>query len=189
MRVRPGVPSAVVGSAAARRALSRPVRSRGERILSRGGTELGSRGGTVGDWNIASVWEAVAAAVPEQTAVIQGDCTRTWREYDERAARFAAAMHDLGVRPDSKIALYLFNSNEYLEVQYGTLKLRAVPVNVNYRYLEDELAYLLENSDAEVVVFHGSLGPQIAAVRDRLPQLKAAIQVDDGSPHVEGALK
>jgi len=62
-------------------------------------------------------------------------------------------------------------------------------VNVNYRYLEDELAYLLENSDAEAVLFHGSLADQVAKVRDRLPLLKAVIQVDDGSPHLDGALR
>jgi len=146
-------------------------------------------GGHVTDWNIASIWEAVAAAVPDRTAVIQGTRTRTWRELDERASRFAGALHALGLRPDSKVALYLFNSNEYVETQYGTMKARAVPVNVNYRYLEDELTYLLENSDAEVVVFHGSLGTQIAAVRDRVPGLKAVIQVDDGSPDVDGALR
>ena len=90
--------------------------------------------------------------------------------------------------PTRRSRSYLFNSNEYVETQFGTMKARAVPANVNYRYLEDELTYLLDNSDAEVVVFHGSLGPHIAAVRDRLPGLKAAIQVDDGSPLVDGAL-
>jgi len=71
---------------------------------------------------------------------------------------------------------------------YGTLKARAVHVNVNYRYLEDELAYLLENADAEVLVFHGALAQPVAAVRDRLPRLRLVVQVDDGSPLLDGAV-
>jgi fatty-acyl-CoA synthase len=61
-------------------------------------------------------------------------------------------------------------------------------VNVNYRYLEDELAYLLENADAEVLVFHGALAPHVDAVRDRLPALRLVVQVDDGSPALDGAV-
>src|SRR5260370_11685088 len=71
---------------------------------------------------------------------------------------------------------------------YGSLKARAVHVNVNYRYLEDELAYLLENADAEVLVFHGALAPHVDAVRDRLPALRVVVQVDDGSPALDGAV-
>jgi fatty-acyl-CoA synthase len=59
---------------------------------------------------------------------------------------------------------------------------------VNYRYLEDELVYLLDNSDSEVLVFHGSLGERVARVRGKLPKLRALIQVDDGAPAVDGAL-
>ncbi len=85
-------------------------------------------------------------------------------------ARLAAALRDRGLGPGSKIAFYLYNSNEYLETLFACFKLRAVPANVNYRYTDDELAYLLDNSDAEALVFHGSLGEQVDAVRD--PQLR-----------------
>jgi len=63
-----------------------------------------------------------------------------------------------------------------------------VHVNVNYRYLEDELAYLLENADAEVLVFHGALAEHVDAVRNRLPELQVVVQVDDGSPNLDGAV-
>jgi fatty-acyl-CoA synthase len=66
--------------------------------------------------------------------------------------------------------------------------MRGVPVNVNYRYLEDELVYLLDNSDAEALLFHGSLGDRVAKVRDRAPKVKLWIQVDDGAPHQEFAV-
>ena len=141
------------------------------------------------DWNFGTIFESVADALPDQKALVQGERRRTWREFDDRAARLAGALSGLGLGPDSKVASYLYNSNEYVEGLYATFKVRGVPVNVNYRYLEDELAYLLDNSDAEAVLFHGSLAEQVAKVRDRLPRLKAAIQVDDGSPHLDGALR
>jgi len=141
------------------------------------------------DWNFATVLESVADAIGEHPALVQGDRRRTWAELDDRAARLAGALEHAGLGPDSKVAFYLYNSNEYVESLFASLKLRAVPVNVNYRYTEDELAYLLDNSDAEAVIFHGSLGERVAAVRDRAPRLKAAIQVDDGAPLVAGALR
>ena len=140
------------------------------------------------DWNLADVFEAVADALPDRAALVQGSRRVTWRELDERASRLAAALTALGLRPDSKVALYLYNSNEYEETSFATFKIRGVHVNVNYRYLEDELAYLIDNADAEVVVFHGVLGEHVAAVRERCPTLRAIVQVDDGSPRIDGAL-
>jgi 3-oxocholest-4-en-26-oate---CoA ligase len=141
------------------------------------------------NWNFGTVFESVADAIPEHTALVQDRRRRTWREFDERASRLAAAFRALGLGPDSKVAFYLYNCNEYLETLFATFKLRAVPANVNYRYTEEELAYLLENSDAEVVVFHGSLGKQVDAVRDPKLNVRAAVQVDDGSPLLDGALR
>jgi fatty-acyl-CoA synthase len=149
-------------------------------------TRLGS--GAVAGWNLADVFDAVADAVPGRIALSQGERRVTWRELDERAARLAAAFNALGLGPDSKVALYLYNCNEYEETSLATFKMRGVHVNVNYRYLEDELAYLLDNADAEVVVFHGSLGEHLDAVRGRCPSVQAIVQVDDGTPLVDGAL-
>jgi len=140
------------------------------------------------DWNLADAFEAVADALPDRPALVQGSRRVTWRELDERASRLAAALGALGLGADSKVALYLYNCNEYEEASFATFKLRGVHVNVNYRYLEDELAYLLDNADAEVVVFHGALGEHVAAVRERCPTLRAIVQVDDGSPRIDDAL-
>ena len=104
---------------------------------------------------------------------IQGDRRVTWREFDDRAARLAAAFTAAGLKPGSKVASYLYNCNEYIEGVYATFKMRGVPVNVNYRYLEDELVYLLDNSDAEALLFHGALGDRVAKVRDRAPKREA----------------
>jgi acyl-CoA synthetase (AMP-forming)/AMP-acid ligase II len=140
------------------------------------------------DWNLATAFESVCDAIPDRIALIQGDRRVSWRSFDDRAARIAAAVTAAGLKPESKVASYLYNCNEYTEALYGTFKMRGVPVNVNYRYLEDELVYLLDNSDAEVLLFHGSLGDHVAKVRDRAPLVKLWIQVDDGSPHQEFAV-
>ncbi|MDQ1519653.1 MAG: 3-oxocholest-4-en-26-oate---CoA ligase [Actinomycetota bacterium] len=140
------------------------------------------------NWNFATVWESVGDALPDRLAIVQGDTRRTWREFDDRSARIANGLRAAGLGPGSKVASYLYNGNEYLEGLFASFKLRAVPVNVNYRYLEDELVYLLDNSDAEALLFHGSLGDRVAKVRDRAPKVKLWVQVDDGSPHQEFAV-
>ncbi|MEO8264260.1 MAG: AMP-binding protein [Ilumatobacteraceae bacterium] len=137
----------------------------------------------------ATIWESIADTIPESTAVVHGATIRTWAEYDERAARLAAAYAAAGLGHDSKIGLYMYNGNEYLEAQYGAFKVRGVPVNVNYRYLDDELWYLLDNADAEALVFHSSLAERVGQVIDRLPKIKLLIEVDDARPSgLEGAI-
>ena len=142
------------------------------------------------EMHFATVWESIADEIGDVTAIVHGSVRRTWSEYDERAARLAAAFVDSGLQPDSKIGLYLYNSNEYLEAQYAGFKMRGVPVNVNYRYLDEELYYLLDNSDAEALVFHSSLGERVARVAGRLTKLKLLIEVDDGGAGaVDAALR
>ncbi|MEI6743157.1 MAG: AMP-binding protein, partial [bacterium] len=137
----------------------------------------------------ATIWESIADSIGDSPAVTQGTVTRTWSEYDQRAARIASALVDAGLQPQSKVGLYLYNSNEYLEAQFATFKFRGVPVNVNYRYLDEELLYLLDNSDAEALFFHSSLGDRVARVVDRLPNLKLLVEVsDDGEHHVVTAV-
>ena len=137
----------------------------------------------------ATVWESIADSIGDSPAVTQGTVTRTWSEYEQRASRLASALVDAGLQPQSKVGLYLYNSNEYLEAQFATFKFRGVPVNVNYRYLDEELLYLLDNSDAEALFFHSSLGDRVARVVDRLPKLKLLVEVsDDGEHHVVTAI-
>lgn len=136
--------------------------------------------------HFATIWESIADAVPDHDAVVQGDRRVSWGEFEHRSARLAQAFLDAGLTPDAKVAMYLYNSPEYVETQFAALKIRAVPVNVNYRYLEHELHYLLDNADAEAIVFHASLGPRIAAIADRLPKLRLAVQVPDEGAPVDG---
>ncbi|MEM9712546.1 MAG: AMP-binding protein [Actinomycetota bacterium] len=145
------------------------------------------------EMHFATIWESVADAVPARAAVIQGERVVPWREYEDRSARLAAALSAAGLQRDSKVGLFLYNGPEYCEANFAALKQRMVPINVNYRYLDDELHYLLENSDAEAIVFHTSLSDRISRIRDRLPLVKLLVEVDDGpapdgTTHVEGAV-
>ena len=91
------------------------------------------------------------------------------RELDARAGRLACVLRDAGVGPDHKVAIMCVNSPEYLEAFYAAQKLGAVPVNVNYRYVGAELAYLLDNSDAVALVFHDDFAPTVDDALATLP--------------------
>ena len=131
--------------------------------------------------HFASVWETISDLIPDRPALICGDTTRSWREYDDRAARIASLLHAHGIGHDAKVGIYLHNSNEYLEAQYGIFKARGVPINVNYRYKADELVYLLDNADAEAVFYQACYAARIWEIRNRLPKVKLYVQVDDGT--------
>ncbi|HET9690137.1 MAG TPA: AMP-binding protein, partial [Acidimicrobiales bacterium] len=138
--------------------------------------------------HFATAWETVADACADVDAIVQGDRRLTYRAFDEQSARFAGALASHGFGPGSKVSLYLYNCPEYLVAQHGSFKARAVPVNVNYRYLDDELAYLIDNSDSQALVFHTSLADRVARVVDRLTNLRLLVEVDDGGDHVDAAV-
>jgi len=139
-------------------------------------------------WNLADLFELVADTVPDRLALAHGErgVTRSWAELDRRTNTLAghlARNHRIG----DKLAVYSYNRPEYVESLLAALKARLVPVNVNYRYREDELAYLFDNSDSTVVVYEATFAPQIAALRDRLPKVREWIELDDGNPGNEFA--
>ncbi|MGB0996231.1 MAG: AMP-binding protein [Acidimicrobiales bacterium] len=143
--------------------------------------------------NFASIWEGVADAVPDAVAAAHGFDSHSWREFEDRSARLAAAIDAAGIGHDDKVGLYLFNGFEYEEAQFAAFKQRAVPCNVNYRYLADELAYLLTNADAKALFFDVTLADRVAEVRDRCPDLQLMIQVGggellDGAVHYDDLL-
>ncbi len=127
--------------------------------------------------NFADLWEHIADAVPDEPATVHGSRRRTWRELDDRSSRLARVLRDHGLGPGSKVACYLHNSDAYIEALFATFKLRGVPVNVNYRYVEGELAYLLDNSDAEAIVFDAHLTERVSGARSGAPMLKVALSV------------
>src|SRR5215218_4525773 len=131
------------------------------------------------DENLATLWEHVAATVPDQVAVRQGRRALTYREFERRAAQVAGALQQAGVGEGTKVACFLYNSPELLETVFGALKVRAIPVNVNYRYQADEVRHLLTDADAEVLVFHSSLAGRLDGVLGQLPGLRLVVCVLD----------
>ncbi|MCF8608922.1 AMP-binding protein [Gordonia sp. HY285] len=137
--------------------------------------------------NYATIWEAIADANPSREALVHGSTRRTWREFDDRAARIANALLDSGLKRGSKVAQLLYNCTEFAEVYFATIKIRAAPFSVNYRYVGAEIKYLLDNADAEALVYHASLRDRVVDLLPNVKSLKIAIEVDD-SGHAVGSL-
>ena len=131
-------------------------------------------------WNFADVWETIASVQPEAPALVRGSSVRSWGEFDARSEAIAQALFHAGLTHQSRVAQYLMNSMEYLESLFGTYKAAMVPVNTNYRYVADELAYLWLDADVEAVMFHGSFTESTNEVRARVPNVKLWLWVDDG---------
>jgi 3-oxocholest-4-en-26-oate---CoA ligase len=139
-------------------------------------------------WNLADLFEAVVDAVPDRPALVAGDRRLTYRELDERATRLAHHLASRGVKAGDHVGLYLYNGSEYVEGLFAAYKLRAVPINVNYRYVEAELRYLFDNADLVGLVHGREFVPRIAAVKSECPKLVACVAVEDGSGEDLGAI-
>src|SRR5262245_40457549 len=133
------------------------------------------------EFNLADLWEIVADAGPTREAVVCGDRRLSYADLEARANRLAHDLAAHGIGPGDHVAVYLHNGTEYLEAMLAAFKLRAVPINVNFRYVEDELRYLLLDCDARAVVFHTAFATKLAAIRQDLPLLRHALAVDDGT--------
>lgn len=127
----------------------------------------------------ASLWEALADAQPDNIAVVLGEEEIRWRDLDDRAARLATVFSAHGVGQGARVAQLLYNDAAYLESVYALFKLRATPVNVNYRYLVNEVAYILNNSEAEALVYHASLADRVEGLQAMVPTLRTLICVND----------
>lgn len=132
----------------------------------------------------ATLWEALSDAHGDRAAIVQGPRRTTWRELEDRAARLATVLLDGGVTPGAKVGLLLHNSPEYIEAYFAALKIRAVPFNINWRYTAHEIAYLLENADADALVLHASLGDVAAEAVAAAGRPGLLLEVDD--PHPPG---
>jgi acyl-CoA synthetase (AMP-forming)/AMP-acid ligase II len=146
------------------------------------------------EFNLAEVHAAVAAANPDRECIVWRDRRFTFAQTDERARRLAQVLHrsGLGVHREraelaghesgqDHLALYLTNCNEFLEGMLGAYKARVAPFNVNYRYVSDELVYLLTDASAAAVMYHATFAPALAAALEQLPAPTLLIHVDDDS--------
>jgi acyl-CoA synthetase (AMP-forming)/AMP-acid ligase II len=132
-------------------------------------------------WNIADLIEHVVDTVPDRVALIVGDRVETYAQLEENANRLAHHLAANGVKAGDHVGIYAFNSHEFVETILAAYKLRAVPINVNYRYVEAELRYLFDNADLVALVHDAQFTSRIAAVRDAVPTLQHTIVIDDGS--------
>ncbi len=146
------------------------------------------------EFNLAEINEAIAAAVPDRECIVYRDRRFTWKQFNERTRRLGnyLASQGLGCHQDratlknfesgqDHLGLYLHNGNEYMEGMVGAYKGRLAPFNVNYRYIEDELIYLLNDSDCRALIYHARFAPTLQKIRAELPHLKVLLQVEDES--------
>jgi fatty-acyl-CoA synthase len=150
---------------------------------------------TAPELNLAAAHEAIAAAVPDRPCIVFRDRRLSYAEVTGRTRRLAHVLHDrgLGARPDGRrglagheshqdhLAIYAYNGNEYLEAMLGAFKARVAPINVNYRYVAEELRYLLSDSGARAIVYHSAFAPTLAEVLPDLPALSVLLQIADAS--------
>jgi acyl-CoA synthetase (AMP-forming)/AMP-acid ligase II len=134
------------------------------------------------DWDFASVFEAVSRVFPDRTAVMHGDLRRTWAELDANASALAGALEGAGLEPGDVVAEYLRNGPAYLETFYAASKSALAPMNTNFRYVEDELVQIWTDADVKAVVFDTEFRDRVVNVRDRVPGVRAWIEVGATEP-------
>ncbi len=146
------------------------------------------------EYSVAEIHEAIAATRPDAECLVFRDRRLTWADVTERTRRLANFLlaAGLGMHTEREqlaghesgqdhLAIYLHNGNEYLESMLGAFKARVAPFNVNYRYVAEELRYLLADSRAAAIVVHSEFAPTLADVLADLPQLRVIVQVPDDS--------
>src|SRR6476646_10389368 len=128
-------------------------------------------------FNLADMWEAVNPHIADRVALVVDDRVSTYAQLEERANRLADILAAAGVGPNDHVGCYLYNGPEFIETMIAAFKLRAVPINVNYRYVDNELRYLFNDADLKAVVHDVDFTDRVAAVRDDVPTLHTAIAV------------
>jgi 3-oxocholest-4-en-26-oate---CoA ligase len=154
-------------------------------------------------FNLSTVFGTVAKALPDHRVLIWRGREWTYAELDARVDGVAHYLASLGLGCHTErdqlqghesgqdhVGLYLRNGNQYLESMIGAYRARVAPFNVNYRYVEAELLYLLANAEARALVYSAEFAPRVAAIRDQLPHLQFLFQVADhtGEPLLPGAV-
>src|SRR4051812_12964544 len=124
------------------------------------------------EFNFADMYEAIADVIGDREALVCGDRRLTFAELESRANRLANHLRSVGVGPGDHVGTQLVNGTEYVEALLACLKLRAVPVNVNYRYVEEELAYLYDDADLVAVITDVEYLDRVVAVLARAPKVR-----------------
>ncbi len=133
------------------------------------------------EFNAADIFEGVVDRVPDREAIVHGSIRLTYKELDARSNKAANALKKLGIKKGSHIGIYAFNCVEWLEIMLGAYKLCAIPININYRYVEEELKYLIDNADMEAIFYHKQFSNKLENIKSHLPLLKNFICIEDNS--------
>ena len=133
------------------------------------------------EFNAADIFEGVVDRVPDREAIVHGSTRLTYKELDARSNKAANALKKLGIKKGSHVGIYAFNCVEWLEIMLGAYKLCAIPININYRYVEEELKYLIENADMEAIFYHKQFSKKLENIKGQLPLLKSFICINDHS--------
>ena len=146
---------------------------------------------------------AVAAAIGDRELIVQGNRRYTYAQIVQRSNRLAAYLHRRGLGCHTErselaghevgqdlLGLYAYNGPEYVEGMLGAWRARVAPFNVNYRYVKNELHYLLADSGATALLYHATFAPRVGDVLRDLPHLRVLIQIADesGNDLVHGAV-
>jgi acyl-CoA synthetase (AMP-forming)/AMP-acid ligase II len=132
-------------------------------------------------FNLADLFEQAVDAWPERECLIAEGRRRSYAELEERANRLAHHLAARGIGPGDHVGIYALNGVEWVEALWAIFKLRAVWININYRYVEDELRYLFGNADLVGLVYQREFAPRVRAVREVMPALRCSIAIEDGS--------
>ncbi len=133
------------------------------------------------EFNLADLFEnAVDHFGPREYLVANGE-RRSYAEMDERANRLAHHLTAQGIGPGDHVGIYALNCVEWVETLWAVFKIRGVWININYRYVEDELRYVFDNADLQALVYQRSFAPRVAAVRGGMPRDAHTLVIEDGS--------
>jgi 3-oxocholest-4-en-26-oate---CoA ligase len=140
--------------------------------------------------------DTAAAAIGGRELIIQGERRLTYAQVTQRSKRLGAFLHERGLGCHTErssldrhdvgqdlLGVYAYNGPEYIEAMIGSWRARVAPFNINYRYVKDELQYLLADAGASALLFHARFAPQVAQVLPGLPSLRVLIQIADGSDY------
>jgi 3-oxocholest-4-en-26-oate---CoA ligase len=133
------------------------------------------------EFNLADLFENAVDHFGDREYLVCEGKRRTYSLMEERANRLAHHLAAQGIRPGDHVGIYALNCVEWVETVWAVFKLRAVWVNINYRYVENELAYLFDNADLRALVYQREFAPRVAGVLDRLPMLGHSVVIEDGT--------
>ncbi len=133
------------------------------------------------EFNLADLFEAAVDAYPEREYLVADGKRRTYAEMETRANQLAHYLAGRGIGPGDHVGIYAYNCVEWVETAWAVFKLRAVWININYRYVKDELRYLLSNADLRALVYAREFSPLVAALAPELPDLRELVVIEDGS--------